>query len=269
VARCHICGHSQKPPRRCPQCHDPQIAFSGVGTEKVEAAVKKMFPSARVARMDSDTMTRKNAYHETLGAFRSRKIDILVGTQMIAKGLHFPGVTLVGIISADSALHLPDFRAGERTFQLLVQVAGRAGRGDAEGEVIVQTFSPAHPSLQFAKSHDFDGFAVHELEMRGNFGHPPYSHLVLITARADTAQKAEFTARTLAQKLSAAVPPSVMVSPAAPAPLARVRGMYRYQVVARGKQIRALTKAVRETIKATKLPKDTHVVVDIDPMALL
>ena len=269
AARCHICGHSQKPPRRCPQCHDPQIAFSGVGTEKVEAAVKKMFPSARVARMDSDTMTRKNAYHETLGAFRSRKIDILVGTQMIAKGLHFPGVTLVGIISADSALHLPDFRAGERTFQLLVQVAGRAGRGDAEGEVIVQTFSPAHPSLQFAKSHDFDGFAVHELEMRGNFGHPPYSHLVLITARADTAQKAEFTARTLAQKLSAAVPPSVMVSPAAPAPLARVRGMYRYQVVARGKQIRALTKAVRETIKATKLPKDTHVVVDIDPMALL
>ena len=269
LARCHICGYSQKPPRRCPECHDPQIAFSGVGTEKVEAVVKKMFPSARVARMDSDTMTRKGAYHETLGAFRSRKIDILVGTQMIAKGLHFPGVTLVGIISADSALHLPDFRAGERTFQLLVQVAGRAGRGDAEGEVIVQTFSPAHPSLQFAKSHDFDGFAAHELEMRHNFGHPPYSHLVLITARADTAQKAEFAARTLAQKLSAAVPPSVMVSPSAPAPLARVRGMYRYQIVARGKQIRVLTKAIGETIKAVKLPKDVYVAVDVDPMAVL
>jgi primosomal protein N' (replication factor Y) len=268
-ARCHICGHAEKPPRRCPQCQDPQIAFSGVGTEKVEAVVKKMFPKARVARMDSDTMTRKNAYHETLGAFRARKIDILVGTQMIAKGLHFPGVTLVGIISADSALHLPDFRAGERTFQLLVQVAGRAGRGDAEGEVIVQTFTPAHPSLQFAKSHDFDGFADHELEMRGNFGHPPYSHIVLITARADTAQKAEFAARTLAQKLSSSVPPSVMVSPAAPAPLARVRGMYRYQVVARGKQIRVLTKAIREAIKAIKLPKDVHVAVDVDPMAVL
>ena len=269
AARCHICGYAQKPPRRCPQCHDPQIAFSGVGTEKVEAVVKKMFPAARVARMDSDTMTRKNAYHETLGAFRSRKIDILVGTQMIAKGLHFPGVTLVGIISADSALHLPDFRAGERTFQLLVQVAGRAGRGDAEGEVIVQTFTPAHPSLQFAKSHDFDGFAEHELEMRENFGHPPFSHLVLITVRADTGQKAEFAARTLAQKLTAAVPPSVMVSPAAPAPLARVRGMYRYQVVARGKQIRALTAAVRGAIKGTKLPKETHVAVDVDPMAVL
>ena len=269
LARCHICGYAQKPPRRCPQCHDPQIAFSGVGTEKVEAVVKKMFPSARVARMDSDTMTRKGAYHETLGAFRSRKIDILVGTQMIAKGLHFPGVTLVGIISADSALHLPDFRAGERTFQLLVQVAGRAGRGDAEGEVIVQTFSPAHPSLQFAKSHDFDGFAAHELEMRHNFGHPPYSHLVLLTARADTAQKAEFAARTLAQKLTAAVPHTVMVSPAAPAPLARVRGMYRYQVVARGKQIRALTKAIKESLGAIKLPKDVHVAVDVDPMALL
>jgi len=269
LARCHICGYAQKPPRRCPECHDPQIAFSGVGTEKVEAVVKKMFPSARVARMDSDTMTRKGAYHETLGAFRSRKIDILVGTQMIAKGLHFPGVTLVGIISADSALHLPDFRAGERTFQLLVQVAGRAGRGDAEGEVIVQTFSPAHPSLQFAKSHDFDGFAAHELEMRHNFGHPPYSHLVLLTARADTAQKAEFAARTLAQKLTAAVPHTVMVSPAAPAPLARVRGMYRYQVVARGKEIRALTKAIKESLGAIKLPKDVHVAVDVDPMALL
>ena len=268
-ARCHLCGYAQKPPRRCPQCQDPQIAFSGVGTEKVEAAVRKIFPAARVARMDSDTMTGKNAYHETLGAFRSRKIDILVGTQMIAKGLHFPGVTLVGIISADSALHLPDFRAGERTFQLLVQVAGRAGRGDAEGEVIVQTFSPSHPSLQFAKSHDFDGFAEHELEMRKNFGHPPYSHLVLLTARADTAQKAEFAARTLAQHLEKHVPPSIMVSPAAPAPLARVRGMYRYQVVARGGKIRVLTKAIKEVLAEMKLPKDTHLAVDVDPVALL
>jgi len=269
LARCHMCGYAQKPPRRCPKCQDPQIAFSGVGTEKVEAAVRKIFPQARVARMDSDTMTGKNAYHETLGAFRSRKIDILVGTQMIAKGLHFPGVTLVGIISADSALHLPDFRAGERTFQLLVQVAGRAGRGDAEGEVIVNTYTPFHPSLQFAKSHDFDGFATQELEMRKNFGHPPFSHLVLLTARADTEQKAEFAARTLGQHLSAAVPSSIMVSPAAPAPLARVRGMYRYQVVARGRKIRDLTKAIRATLAALKLPKDVHVAVDVDPVALL
>ncbi len=269
LARCHICGHAQKPPRRCPQCGDPQIAFSGVGTEKVEAAVRKIFPKARVARMDSDTMTRKNAYHETLGAFRARKIDILVGTQMIAKGLHFPGVTLVGIISADSALHLPDFRAGERTFQLLVQVAGRAGRGDTEGEVIVQTFTPFHPSLQFAKSHDFDGFAEQELEMRRNFGHPPFSHLVLLTARADTEQKAEFAARNLARELEKTVPTSVMVSPPAPAPLARVRGMYRFQVVARGRRIRELTKAIKASLAAVKLPKDVHVAVDVDPVALL
>lgn len=269
AARCHLCGYSRKPPKFCPDCKDPKIAFTGIGTEKVEAAVRKLFPKARVARMDSDTMTHKNAYHETLGAFRSRKIDILVGTQMIAKGLHFPGVTLVGIVSADSALHLPDFRAGERTFQLLVQVAGRAGRGDAAGEVIVQTFTPFHPSLQFAKSHDFDGFAGQELEMRRNFGHPPYSHIVLLTVRADTAQKAEFVARTLSHQLAAAVPSSVMVSPAAPAPLARVRGMYRYQVVARGRQIRALTKAIKGTMDAIKLPKDTHIVVDVDPMAVL
>jgi len=269
AARCHLCGHAQAPPRRCPECKDPQIAFSGVGTEKVEAAVRAVFPKARVARMDSDTMTRKNAYHETLGAFRSRKIDILVGTQMIAKGLHFPGVTLVGIISADSALHLPDFRAAERTFQLLVQVAGRAGRGDAAGEVIVQTFTPFHPSLQFAKAHDFDGFAAQELEMRKSFGQPPFSHLVLLTVRADTEQKAEFTARTLAQALTAAVPPSIMISPSAPAPLARVRGMYRHQVVARGNRVRVLTAAVREVLAALKLPKDTHIAVDVDPVALL
>lgn len=269
LARCHICGHAEKPPRRCPKCADPKIAFSGVGTEKVEAAVRALFPKARVARMDSDTMTRKNAYHETLGAFRSRKIDILVGTQMIAKGLHFPGVTLVGIVSADSALHLPDFRAGERTFQLLVQVAGRAGRGDAEGEVIVQTFTPFHPSLQFAKSHDFDGFAEQELEMRKNFGHPPFSHMVLLTARGDTEQKAEFAARQIAQRLSSAVPPAVMVSPSAPAPLARVRGMYRYQIVARGGGIRALTAAIRGVLAEVKLPKDVHVAVDVDPVALL
>ena len=269
LARCHLCGYAQKPPRQCPQCRDPHIAFSGVGTEKVEAAVRAIFPKARVARMDSDTMRHKNAYHETLGAFRARKIDILVGTQMIAKGLHFPGVTLVGIVSADSALHLPDFRAGERTFQLLVQVAGRAGRGDTEGEVIVQTFTPFHPSLQFAKTHDFDGFAAQELEMRKNFGHPPFSHLVLLTARADTEQKAEFAARSIARALEKAVPPSVMVSPAAPAPLARVRGMYRYQIVARGKQIRALVEAVRETLAAAKLPTGTFVAVDVDPVALL
>jgi hypothetical protein len=162
--KCHLCGHVGLAPRKCPECSDPTIRYSGFGTEKVEGIVQKLFPKARLGRMDSDTMIRKDAYRQTLGAFRSGKIDILIGTQMIAKGLDFPNVTLVGIINADIGLHLPDFRAGERTFQLLTQVAGRAGRGEITGEVFVQTSTPFSPSIQFARHHDFDGFWEQESE---------------------------------------------------------------------------------------------------------
>ena len=157
---CHICGHNEKVPSVCPEpkCKNPAIRFAGTGTQKVEEVLAKLFPKARVKRMDADTMKRKDDYRRVLGDFRAGKIDILVGTQMIAKGLHFPNVTLVGIIYADSALHQPDFRAGERTFQLLTQVAGRAGRGDVEGEVFVQAFTPFHPAIQYARRHDFVGF---------------------------------------------------------------------------------------------------------------
>src|SRR4029078_2159838 len=141
----------------------------GTGTEKVEDVVAKLFPNSAVKRMDADAMTRRDAYRETLGAFRTGKIDILVGTQMIAKGLHFPNVTLVGIVNADLGLHLPDFRASERTFQLLTQVAGRAGPGDVEGEVVVQSFTPFHPAIQFARHHDFEGFWEQEIEHRQQF----------------------------------------------------------------------------------------------------
>ncbi len=157
---CHICGYVDAVPAVCPneKCKNPAIRFAGTGTQKVEETLAKLFPNARVRRMDADTMKRKDDYRKTLGDFRAGKTDILVGTQMIAKGLHFPNVTLVGIIYADLALHQPDFRAGERTFQLLTQVAGRAGRGDVEGEVFVQAFTPFHPAIQYARRHDFTGF---------------------------------------------------------------------------------------------------------------
>ena len=158
--RCHICGHHEPVPKICPdvKCKNPAIRYAGLGTQKVEDTLNKLFPKARVTRMDADTMKKKDDYRRILGDFRVGKIDILVGTQMIAKGLHFPNVTLVGIIYADLALHQPDFRAGERTFQLLTQVAGRAGRGDIEGEVFVQAFTPFHPAIQFARRHDFGGY---------------------------------------------------------------------------------------------------------------
>ncbi|MEP7014984.1 MAG: primosomal protein N', partial [Verrucomicrobiota bacterium] len=168
VARlsCHLCGHTAAVPKKCPACGKDALIYAGFGTEKVESTVAQIFPKAVVRRMDADSMTRKQAYRETLLSFRSGKIDILVGTQMIAKGLHFPNVTLVGIINADLALHLPDFRAGERTFQLLTQVAGRAGRGETPGEVFVQTYTPFSPSIQFARHHDFAGYFQQELEFR-------------------------------------------------------------------------------------------------------
>src|SRR5581483_8031941 len=174
-------------------CADPRIKYSGAGTERVEEAVARFFPEAAVQRMDADTMSRKDAYRETLHAFRAGKIDILVGTQMIAKGLHFPNVTLVGIINADLGLHLPDFRAGERTFQLLTQVAGRAGRGDVEGEVFVQSFTPFSPSIQHARHHDFDGFWEQEIEFRRQRDYPPFTHFVLLIIRSMHQQRASFS----------------------------------------------------------------------------
>jgi primosomal protein N' (replication factor Y) len=161
----------------------------------------KLLPKARIARIDADAMRRKHALRDTLHAFQARKIDILIGTQMIAKGLHFPNVTLVGILNADVGLHVPDFRAGERTFQLITQVAGRAGRGELEGEVIVQTFTPHSPSIQFARRHDFDGFAGQELEMRAHLDFPPYSHCAVITSRSTHERRAEFSLQTLRLRL--------------------------------------------------------------------
>src|SRR5438105_822759 len=161
----------------------------------------KLFPHGRIRRMDSDTLKRKDDYRRILGDFRTGKVDILVGTQMIAKGLHFPNVTLVGIIYADMALHQPDFRAGERTFQLLTQVSGRAGRGDVEGEVFVQSFTPFHPAIQHARRHDFAGFYEQEIEFRKELGYPPFARIALLTLKGRNEQKVQFAAEHLKREL--------------------------------------------------------------------
>jgi primosomal protein N' (replication factor Y) len=267
---CHLCGFVGGVPKNCPECHDPAIRYAGMGTEKVESAIQKAFPKARVQRMDSDMMVRKTLYREILGAFRVGKIDILVGTQMIAKGLHFPNVTLVGIIYADMALHLPDFRAGERTFQLLVQVAGRAGRGDVEGEVVVQSFTPFHSAVQYARQHDFIGFYEQEIEFRRELHYPPATRMVCVTVRSRQEEKAKFVAEVLAkeiQKLTANL--NVLMGAATPAPLARVQSHYRYQVVLRSAQILPLVEAVNKVMTATKMPDGVAASVDVDPISLL
>jgi primosomal protein N' (replication factor Y) len=266
---CHICGCSRKAPKTCTACGDPSLRHSGIGTQKVEDAVRRLFPKARIARMDADAMSRKDAYRTTLGAFQKGETDILVGTQMIAKGLDFPNVTLVGIINADIGLHIPDFRAGERTFQLLTQVAGRAGRGDLEGEVLVQTFTPFSPSIQFAKLHDFPGFAEQELDFREKFGFPPYARMVLITLRSVSQQRADFCALTLAKKLKDNLPSGAICGESSPAPLAKAKAHHRFQISLRGPSSRALARHVHTTLGILTMPEDVFVAVDVDPINLL
>ncbi len=266
---CHLCGHSAAVPKRCPECGEDALIYAGFGTEKVEANVAAIFPEAVVRRMDADSMTRKDAYRETLHAFRAGKIDILVGTQMIAKGLHFPNVTLVGIINADLALHLPDFRAGERTFQLLTQVAGRAGRGEAAGEVFVQTYTPFSPSIQFARHHDFAGYFEQELEFRERCDFPPFRHAVLITVRSEHEARASFSAETLARRLREALPNEYVLGDPAPAPLEKLQGHYRFHILIRGEAILRLSRLIRETLDKLPFPEDVAVAVDVDPYQLL
>ena len=266
---CHLCGHSAAVPKRCPECREDALIYAGFGTEKVEANVSAIFPKAVVRRMDADSMTRKDAYRETLHAFRSGKIDILVGTQMIAKGLHFPNVTLVGIINADLALHMPDFRAGERTFQLLTQVAGRAGRGEAPGEVFVQTYTPFSPSIQFARHHDFAGYFQQELEFRERCDFPPFRHAVLITVRSEHETHASFSADTLSRRLKEALPEEFHLGAPAPAPLEKLQGNYRFHILIRGEAIVRLSRLIRETLDKLPFPDDVAVAVDVDPYQLL
>jgi primosomal protein N' (replication factor Y) len=263
---CHVCGHQSIVPRKCPECKDPAIVLQGYGTQKVEELLAKVLPQAKIARIDADAMRRKHALRDALNAFKAHKIDILVGTQMIAKGLHFPNVTLVGILNADLSLHVPDFRAGERTFQLITQVAGRAGRGDLAGEVIVQTFTPHSPSIQYARRHDFDGFAEQELEFRQHFQYPPFAHCAVLTARSTHERRAEFTLQTLHLRLQENLPAGVLMGDPLPSPLIKAHGQFRFQLMLRSPRARPLTRHVQSVLARTSLPDDVTVVFDMDAL---
>ena len=261
---CHICGHQAIVPRLCPNCKDPAIRFQGYGTEKAEGILRKVFPTAKIARLDTDTTRRKNALRDTLRDFRAKKINILLGTQMIAKGLDFPNVTLVGVLNADLSLYAPDFRAGERTFQLLTQVAGRAGRGQMAGEVIIQTSTPHSPSIQFARHHDFDGFVDQELEVREQFSYPPFTHLALLLARSSHERRAEFTLQTLHRKLAENLPQDILLGDPIPSPLTKSHSQFRFQLLMRGPNARALSHHLNKVLTATPTPEDVIVTADLD-----
>ena len=270
LLRCHLCGWNEQVPRVCPneKCKNPGIKYSGLGTQKVEDVLGKLFPHARVKRMDADVMKRKEDYRRVLEAFRHGEIDILIGTQMIAKGLHFPNVTLVGIIYADMALHQPDFRAGERTFQLLTQVAGRAGRGDIEGEVFVQAFTPFHPSIQYARRHDFNGFFEQELEFRKQLNYPPFSRVAMLTLKGRSEEKVKFSAdhvKREVEKIQAVMKDMIIAGPA-PAPLLKAENYYRYQIMMRVRVMTKLSAALEKLSSTMTFPDDVTMTVDIDPV---
>ncbi|MBX3746495.1 MAG: primosomal protein N' [Verrucomicrobiae bacterium] len=270
---CHVCGHEEEAPKACPEaaCRNPAIRYAGLGTERLEDALAGAFPQARIGRMDSDTLKRKEDYRRVLTAFRVGKIDILVGTQMIAKGLHFPNVTLVGIVHADLGLHLPDFRAGERTFQLLTQVAGRAGRGDVEGEVFVQAFTPYHPAIQFARQHDYVGFYEQEIEFREQLRYPPVARAALLTLRGRNEEKVRWCAEQVGRVVSEGLSDlgDLIVAGPAPAPLLKAETFYRYQVMLRTRTMARLTALWPSCRERFELPDDIRLTLDVDPVDLM
>jgi primosomal protein N' (replication factor Y) len=266
---CHLCGEVRHAPEKCPECGDPQIRFSGMGTQKIESMIRAVLPNARVMRMDADTMTGKHAYREALTAFRAGQVDILVGTQMIAKGLHFPNVTLVGVVFADLSLNLPDFRAGERTFQLIVQVAGRAGRGELPGRVIVQTYTPYNPIIQASLKQDYEAFYETEIQMRRDLGFPPVTHAVLVGVRGDSEAVVERVAREFAEFARPALPEGVAANPAVPSPIAKKRGLYHFQILYMGTAIVQLSRVLKRACAQFKRPKDVFISVDVDPLSVL
>jgi len=266
--KCHLCGYEVLAPPRCPKCKSPKIHWKGTGTQKVEEVVKQLLPQSRVVRIDADTMNKKNLFRKILGDFRIGKIDILIGTQMIAKGLDFPNVTLVGLIDADISLHVPDFRAHERTFQLLVQVAGRAGRGDLAGEVVIQSFTPSAGPIQYARREDFDGFLEEELELRKEHNYPPYRHLIHHGFRGLNPEKVEFYAEQWLKRLEKAGLGWLEVRGPVPAPIEKIKDYYRYQIWYFTKNV---TRTVPELVRLREgfpMPDDIIDTFDVNPVNL-
>jgi primosomal protein N' (replication factor Y) len=266
---CHYCSRSRKVPVSCPACGSPHLHLGGTGTERLEEAVRSLDPSLRVARMDRDTI-RKAGHDRLLEAFLRRETDLLLGTQMLAKGHDFPGVTLVGDLSADSMLGLPDFRAAERTYQLLAQVAGRAGRGDRPGNVLIQAFEVDHPALVAAARHEPSCFYERELRIRKIAEYPPWVALTQILVQSRDSLRAMRGARSLAASLRRAVPEGVGILGPAPAPRLRLKGEYRYQILVKGKSRSQMAGALRQVLGASDRGHGgVRVRVETDPRSLL
>ncbi|MDR1363550.1 MAG: primosomal protein N' [Spirochaetaceae bacterium] len=270
-AICHYCGYEAVPPRACPSCGSLEAGFTGVGTEMIEEETRRAFPGLRIRRVDADTAAKKGGLEESLALFRAGAIDLLLGTQMVAKGLNFPGVRLVGVVLADTGLHLPDFRAAERTFSLLVQVAGRAGRYFPDGKVLVQTLRPHDPVIVRACALDVEGFFKAELAQRRLLDFPPYSRLIRFTLRSRNPDKATAAAHRLFELCRRLLPKDAEILGPAECSIALIAGNYRMQLLLRGLSMASLHAAAGGAIAAYEQGKDNNVYleIDVDPVSML
>lgn len=279
--RCHYCGHTRRSVRVCPACGEPALDGTGIGTEQVEAALVHVLPDARVARLDRDTVRRRGSLAKLLRAWRAHEFDVLIGTQLVAKGHDVPGVTLVGVILADVSLNRPDFRAAERTFQLLTQVAGRAGRGHDLGTVIIQTYAPRHYSIRCAARHDYAGFAAQEQRYRKQLGYPPFTRLINVRFEARDGKRVEAAARLFADGLdrllqsdefSSAGSRRPHVLGPAPAPIERIKGQVRWQLLVKGphrQRAHDLIEQGRVAFERAKPPRGVRLIIDTDPYSVV
>jgi primosomal protein N' (replication factor Y) len=269
--RCHYCGRRFPVPVECANCGHVVQRAHGIGTQQLEELVAARFPKARLARMDLDTTSTRWSHHRILDRIGRGDVDILLGTQMIAKGMDFPNVTLVGVVDADTALHLPDFRAGERTYQLLAQVAGRAGRGPKGGKVLVQTRNPEHPALKFAARHDTEGFLAQEAEARKSPPYPPETSLLNVVVSAEQEKRATDeavgVAAWLEKLISAQGLPLILLGPA-PCPLTRIKARWRWHVLVKG-PVEEIGRVVRYAAPRLEGQGTARVVLDRDPVSLL
>ncbi len=269
--KCHYCGYEEPVPTKCPQCESEYIRFFGTGTQKIEEELHTVFPEARVLRMDVDTTRQKGSHEKILEAFGNGEADILLGTQMIAKGLDFPNITLVGVLSADTSLNLPDFRAAEKTFQLLTQVSGRAGRHELPGEVVIQTYTPEHYAIQLAKTQHYVPFFQKEMHMRHRYSYPPYFFVVLIQVSHENALKASEYATMAMRFLQGSLSPQVGLIGPTPASISRIQNRYRYQCLIKYKVEPNLIEALKQLIKMYRtdwIKDDVQLSVDLDPSSI-
>jgi len=265
--KCHYCGYEQDNVTICPECNSPKIKYFGTGTQKLEAEIQKLFPNATTIRMDIDTVTKKNSHEEILTKFQKEGIDILIGTQMVVKGHHFPNVTLVGVIAADSSLYMEDYRSNERTFSILTQVAGRAGRENNQGKVVIQTYNPDNFSIECAKEQNYSKFYQTEITIRNQLKFPPFCDIILIGLVGEDIEEIKKVGNRIYNEIKEKNG-DISIYPVMPAPIDRIKNKYRWRIIIKGNKKNKLIEDISETIRQINQNK-TRIIVDVNPSSMM